>query len=124
MMWTMAEGEAVPESGVRVRLDGRAGDSDVTALKAWLEREKPLAERIHDDTLRIEVRHRTDQPPGHMGFGTEIVLVVLGSATSAAVTELVGYVRRAVRAWLENRGRVEGGESPTPNVEPLDSDER
>ncbi|MER5911583.1 hypothetical protein ABT124_14000 [Streptomyces sp. NPDC001982] len=120
----MTEGDAVPELGVRVRLDGRASDSDVNALKAWLEREKPLEERIREDTLRIEVRHRTDQPPGHMGFGTEIVLVVLGSATSAAVTGLMGYVERAVRAWLENRGRVESGESPTPNVEPLDSDER
>lgn len=120
----MAEGDAVPGSGVRVRLDGRAGGSDITALKAWLEREKPLAERIRDETLRVEERPRTDRPQDHMGFGTEIVLMMAGSATSAAVTELVRYVERAVRAWLENRRRVESGEAPRASVEPLDRDER
>ncbi|GGJ17131.1 effector-associated constant component EACC1 [Streptomyces brasiliensis] len=120
----MAEGDAVPELGVRVRLDGRASGSDVTALKTWLEREKPLEERMSEDTLRIQERPRTDQPQGHMGFGTEIVLVLAGSATSAAVTELVRYVERAVKAWLENRRRVESGEEPRASVSSLDSDER
>ncbi|MET7289943.1 hypothetical protein [Streptomyces sp. NPDC005573] len=119
----MTEGDAVARSGVRVRLDGRANADDVTALKAWLERENPLAERIRAQTLLVEERTRTDGPQEHMGFGTEIVLVVVGSATTAAVTELLGYVERAVRAWLENRRRVESGAAPRARIEPLDSGE-
>ncbi|WP_330461536.1 hypothetical protein OIB37_34505 [Streptomyces sp. NBC_00820] len=120
----MAEGDAVAESGVRVRLDGRASGGDVTALRAWLEREKPLAERMDAETLRVEERPRTDGPQGHMGFGTEIVLVMVESATTAAVAELLGHVERAVKAWLANRRRVESGEAPRARIEPLDSGER
>ncbi|MGW0708170.1 hypothetical protein ACWD4G_19820 [Streptomyces sp. NPDC002643] len=107
---------------IRVWLDGNAGRSDVSALKAWLEREKPLDELVRDRTLRIEERAREDTPPGRMGPDWEIVLHVVQGF--AAVAQLVEQTKRAADAWRTNRSRVERGEPPTPRIEPpRDSDE-
>jgi hypothetical protein len=39
------------------------------------------------------------------------------------VATLAEYTQRAVRAWQDNRRRVEDGEPPRTLVEPLDPDE-
>ncbi|MFE1443219.1 hypothetical protein [Streptomyces sp. NPDC058739] len=120
----MTEGEAVASTGVRVRLDG-GGGGDVSALKKWLEQEQPLAELIGAHQVTVEERHRTEQPDGrrHMGFGTEIVLVIVGSTATVTVTALIEHVQRAVKAWLANRRQVESGDPPRPAISELDSDE-
>ncbi|GHF74341.1 hypothetical protein GCM10018783_50080 [Streptomyces griseosporeus] len=123
MMWTMAEGDAVAGLGVRVRLDGNVSGSDVGALKKWLEQEQPLAELIREHRVSVEERHRTDGPAGHMGLGTEILLVIVETGTTVTVASLTQHVERAVRAWLANRRRVESGEPPRPQITDLDSDE-
>ncbi|MBN0043432.1 hypothetical protein JS756_04815 [Streptomyces actuosus] len=120
----MAEGDAVAGSGVRVRLDGGVGGSDVSALKTWLEQEQPLAELIRAHRVTVEERHRTDEPDGrHMGLGTEILLVIVGSTATVTATSLIEHVERAVKAWLANRRQVESGEPPRPTISELDSDE-
>lgn len=107
---------------IRVWLDGNAGRSEVSALRAWLGREKPLEELVRDGTLRIEERISQDSPPGRMGPDWEIVLHVVEGFT--AVAQLAEHTKRAVDAWRTNRGRVGRGEPPTPRVEPpRDSDE-
>jgi hypothetical protein len=123
MMWTMTEGDAVAGPGIRVRLEGNVSGSDVGALRKWLEQEQALAELLRDRKVRVEERHRTDAPAGHMGLGTEILLVIVETGTTVTVASLTQHVERAVRAWLANRRRVESGEQPRPDIRELDSDE-
>lgn len=107
---------------IRVWMDGNTGRSEVSALKAWLEREKPLEELVRSGDLRIEERVREDTPPGRMGPDWEIVLRVVETFTGVAL--LAEQTKRAVDAWRTNRGRVGQGEPPRPRVEPpRDSDE-
>ncbi|GED85837.1 hypothetical protein [Streptomyces sp. 6-11-2] len=119
----MAEGDGVAGRGVRVRLDGSASNKDVGALKAWLEREKPLEDLVSGGRLRIVEQPRSDVPPGRMGAGMEILLFLLGAGAEAVFDELVAQTRRAVAAWLENRRRVESGDSPRTHVDPVHHDE-
>ncbi|MEU0602557.1 hypothetical protein ABZ484_30665 [Streptomyces sp. NPDC006393] len=119
----MAEGDGVAGRGIRVRLDGSASNNDVAALKAWLEREKPLDDRVRDGQLQILERSRPGGPPGHMGAGMEILLVVIGAGAEAVFRELLEQTRRAVAAWLENRRRVESGDSPEARVDPVNPDQ-
>ncbi|MEU6812859.1 hypothetical protein ABZ920_28540 [Streptomyces sp. NPDC046831] len=119
----MAEGEGVAGRGIRVRLDGSASRSDVGALKAWLEREKPLEELVRAGRLRILERPRTDGPPGHMGTGMEIVLAVVTSAATVGFEQLLAQTTRAVSAWLANRREVESGDPPEGRVDPVNLDE-
>jgi hypothetical protein len=119
----MAEGEGVAGRSIRVRLDGKASSEDVGALKAWLERERPLEEHVRDGRLRILERPRSDGPPGHMGAGMEILLVLLGAGAEVVFKEMLDQTRRAVDAWLENRRRVESGDPPEPHVDPVRRDE-
>lgn len=118
MMVGMAEGEGVADQGIRVRLDESASRSDVSALKAWLERETLL------ENLRIIERPRGDVPEGHMGAGMEIWLVVVSSATTVMTDRLLNQVIRAVRAWRDNRREVENGAPPRVDVDPVNLDER
>ncbi|PZG99812.1 hypothetical protein C1I97_23805 [Streptomyces sp. NTH33] len=108
---------------IRVRLDGSASSKDLGALKAWLERERPLEELVRDGRLRIVEQPRSDGPPGHMGVGMEILLILIGAGADAVSKELVEQTRRAVKAWLENRRRVESGDPPEPHVDPVRRDE-
>jgi hypothetical protein len=119
----MAEGEGVAGRGIRVRLDGSASNKDVSALKAWLERENPLDELVRDGRLRILEQPRSDVPPGHMGAGMEILLVVVGVGADVVFKELLAQTRRAVTAWRDNRHRVEPGASPKERVDPVNVDE-
>ncbi|MFE9169168.1 hypothetical protein ACFYNZ_06515 [Streptomyces kebangsaanensis] len=119
----MAEGEGVAGRSIRVRLDGNASSKDLGALKAWLERERPLEELVRDGRLRIVEQPRSDGPSGHMGVGMEILLVLIGAGADAVSKELVAQTRRAVEAWLENRRRVESGDPPEPRVDPVRRDE-
>ncbi|MFJ9728185.1 hypothetical protein ACIRP3_36125 [Streptomyces sp. NPDC101209] len=113
----MAEGDGVADQEIRVRLDRTAGDRDVVALRQWLEREEPLAEGLRRGELQIELRDRRNEDPGTpMGFGTEVVVVVIGGAASAAFKELMVAVRLAVVAWRENRRSVEAGDPPEAQV--------
>lgn len=118
MMEGMAEGEGVADQGIRVRLDARASRSDISALKAWLEREKVL------EGLRIVERPRGDAPDGHMGVAMEIWLAVVSSTTTIAVSKLLDQTARAVQAWRANRREVESGEPPEASVDPVNLDER
>lgn len=119
-MWHMAEGDAGAGAGVRVSLDASASRTDAGALQAWLEHEQPLQAMVRGGTLRIEVRPG-DAGGEHMGSAWEIVLQILGDVTTVAT--LAEYTQRAVRAWQDNRRRVEDGEPPRTLVEPLDPDE-
>ncbi|MFI9601674.1 hypothetical protein ACIHCX_17720 [Streptomyces sp. NPDC052043] len=119
----MAEGEGVAGRRVRVRLDGSESGKDIGALKAWLEREKPLDDLVRDGRLRIVEQPRSDVRTGSMGAGMEILLVLLGAGAEAAFDELLAQTKRAVAAWLENRRRVESGDSPEPHVDPVHPDE-
>ncbi|MFG2130985.1 hypothetical protein ACGFNV_24645 [Streptomyces sp. NPDC048751] len=114
----MAEGEGVADQGIRVRLDESASRSDVSALKAWLEREQLLEE------LRIVERPRGDVPDGHMGVAMEIWLVVVSSSTTVVTDRLLSHITRAVRAWQDNRREVESGEPPQVRVDRVNPDER
>ncbi|MEU7054668.1 hypothetical protein [Streptomyces sp. NPDC046197] len=118
----MAEGDGVAGRGIRVRLDGSASRSDVGALKAWLERERPLEELVREGQLRILERPRTDGPSGHMGIGMEIVLVLVGAGANVAFKELLEQTKRAVAAWRTNRGEVESGDPPEGHVDPVNLD--
>ncbi|CAL9477351.1 hypothetical protein SUDANB70_02965 [Streptomyces sp. enrichment culture] len=112
------------DAGIRVRLDGTASESDIGALRKWLEREKPLHERVRAGELRILERSRTDEEGAPMGAGLEIVLVVVGAGAGVVFTELLEQVKRAVTAWRANRRDVENGEPPEGRVEPVDLDDR
>ncbi|MFJ5550868.1 hypothetical protein [Streptomyces sp. NPDC093225] len=106
---------------IRVWLDGKTDENELSALKAWLEREKPLEELVHSGKVRIEERIRTDASSGRMGGDWEIVLRVM--ETFAGMAVLAEQTKRAVDAWRTNRDRVGRGESPNPRVESQDSDE-
>ncbi len=75
-----AEGEGVAARAIRVRLDGMASDSDVGALKKWLERRGRLQQLVKRGDLRIEERAGTDEQGTPMGVGMDIVLVLIGRA--------------------------------------------
>jgi hypothetical protein len=119
-----AEGEGVAARAIRVRLDGTASDSDVGALKKWLERERPLERLVQRGDLRIEERAGTDEQGTPMGVGMDIVLVLIGAGAETLFKELLAQVKSAVRAWSDNRGSVENGDPPEARVDPLGSDER
>ncbi|WP_055529698.1 effector-associated constant component EACC1 [Streptomyces graminilatus] len=107
---------------IRVRFDGNTDKNEVRALKAWLEREKPLEELVRSGDLHIEERVREDTPLGQMGPDWEIVLQVVETFTG--VVTLAEQTKRAIDAWRANRRRVGEGEPPNPRVEPpQDSDE-
>ncbi|MFF4347295.1 hypothetical protein [Streptomyces sp. NPDC001530] len=107
---------------VRVRLDGTA--SDVGALRKWLERERPLEERIARGELRIEERPGTPEHGTPMGVGTDILLVLATVGAEEVVKELLGQTRSAVRAWRDNRRSVESGDPPEYHVDTADPGER
>lgn len=119
----MAEGDGVAGWDIRIRLDEKASSKDIGALKAWLERERPLEELVRDGKLQILEQQRSDGPPGHMGIGMEILLVLVGAGAQALSDELLAQTKRAVKAWWENRRRVGSGDPPEPRVDPVRRDE-
>ncbi|GHB24189.1 hypothetical protein GCM10010377_12700 [Streptomyces viridiviolaceus] len=120
----MAEGDSVANRGIRVRLDDTATESDIGALRKWLEREKPLDELVRAGELRIHEQRRTDETGSPMGAGMDIVMVLTGAAASTVFQEVLDRVKRAVTAWRDNRREVENGESPGARVEPVNTDDR
>ncbi|MFJ4775892.1 hypothetical protein [Streptomyces sp. NPDC088762] len=111
-------------SAIRVRLTEGASESDVRALKAWLEREHRLETHRNNGRLEIQERAGTEDGPGSpMGVGLEIVLVLIGAAAPKLFDEVFEQVKSGVRAWRENRRAVEHGEPPEVEVAP-DSDGR
>ncbi|MFD7812080.1 hypothetical protein ACFV6E_03890 [Streptomyces sp. NPDC059785] len=109
---------------ILVRLDESATDSDVGALKKWLERENLLQELVRDGRLQIQERAGTDARGNPMGAGMEILLAFVGASASTLFTEVLAQTRRGVRAWRENRRSVESGDPPHCDVDPADVDER
>ncbi|WP_030192437.1 hypothetical protein [Streptomyces sp. NRRL S-87] len=108
-------------TAVRVRLVRGASESDVGALKAWLEREQKLAALTAGGTLEIQERTGAEDGSAHpMGTGTDIVLVLVGAAAPKLFDEVYEQVKSGVRAWRENRRAVERGEPPEVEVEPAD----
>ncbi|PAZ16444.1 hypothetical protein CLM62_07680 [Streptomyces sp. SA15] len=120
----MAEGDEVAGRGIRVRLEGDATESDVGALRKWLEREKPLDELVRSGRLQIHERSRGDETGAPMGVGMEIVVALTGGAASVVFRELLDQVKRAVEAWRANRSEVEDGEPPEARVDTVDPDDR
>ncbi|GAA3990455.1 hypothetical protein OG252_25145 [Streptomyces sp. NBC_01352] len=120
----MAEGDGVANHGIRVRLDGTASESDVGALRKWLEREKPLDELVRAGRLQIHERHRTDEPGAPMGVGMDIVVTMIGSGAAIVFNELLGQVKRSVEAWRVNRRAVEDGDPPEGRVDTVGLDDR
>ncbi|MFI8088802.1 hypothetical protein ACIF9R_10855 [Streptomyces sp. NPDC086080] len=120
----MAEGDGVANQGIRVRLGGTATERDIGALRKWLEREQPLDERVRAGELRMYERPGTDGTGAPMGVGMDILLVVTGAGAAVFFEELLGQVKRAVSAWLANRGAVETGDPPAAEVEPVNVDDR
>ncbi|MER5930101.1 hypothetical protein [Streptomyces sp. NPDC002054] len=108
---------------VRVRLTHGASESDIGALKAWLEREQKLEELRSRGRLAIEERAGTEESGHAMGAGLEIVLVLIGVVASKLFDEVYEQVKSGVRAWQENRRAVERGEPPEVEVT-LDGGER
>jgi len=105
---------------VRVRLGGSRGD--VGALKAWLEREESLGRLVREGKLRIEERAGGGEGREHMGVELELVLQLIEGAVATGT--LLGWTKRSVDAWKENRRQVERGvEHPDPVVEPLEPDQ-
>ncbi|MEV6732601.1 MULTISPECIES: hypothetical protein [unclassified Streptomyces] len=102
-----------------MRLTQGASESDIGALKAWLEREQKLERHRNDGVLEIHVRAGTEDGPGSpMGTGMEITLVLIGAAASKLFDEVFEQVKSGVRAWRENRRSVERGEPPEVEVAP------
>ncbi|MFI8188580.1 hypothetical protein ACIF8T_07225 [Streptomyces sp. NPDC085946] len=126
----MAEGDGVADTdaagqGIRVRLDGTASESDIGALRKWLEREKALDELVRAGRLRIHERSSSDEETGApMGVGMEIVVAVVGGAASVLMQELLVQVKAAVEAWRANRRDVEDGEPPEGQADPVNLDDR
>ncbi len=107
---------------ILVRLDGTATQSDVGALKKWLEREKQLEDRVRRGELRIQERAGTDEQGTPMGAGMDILLTLVNCAGAAVFAEVIRDVRQAVEAWRENRRQVESGDPPNGTVNPVDPD--
>ncbi|MGW4687331.1 hypothetical protein ACWEPM_20865 [Streptomyces sp. NPDC004244] len=106
-------------TAVRVRLTEGASESDIGALKAWLERERKL-EALRDAGC-LEIRERAgtvDGTANPMGAGLEIVLVLIGAAAPKLFDEVYEQAKSGVRAWRENRRAVERGEPPEVEVAP------
>ncbi|GGV72499.1 MULTISPECIES: hypothetical protein [Streptomyces] len=119
----MAEGDGVDGRAIRIRLDANATKDDVTALKAWLEREKPLEDLIRQGRLRIVERPGSEGPPGQMGYFTDLLLEkAVDEGTEIVLALLLTQVRRAVKAWKDNRRRVERGTPPEEEVDLVRSD--
>jgi hypothetical protein len=117
----MAEGDGVANQETRVRLDETATRSDVVALKMWLEREKPLDELARAGCLRIdEGQEPQDGTGATMGFGMEIVLVLIGAGVSVLRQLLLVQVKGVVAAWQANRSGVEDGDPPAVRVTTVD----
>ncbi|MCX5149714.1 hypothetical protein AB0C90_09075 [Streptomyces sp. NPDC048550] len=106
-------------TAIRVRLTQGASESDIGALKAWLEREQKLETHRNNGLLEIHERAGTEGGPGSpMGAGMEIVLVLIGAAAPKLFDEVFRQVKSGVHAWRENRRSVERGEPPEVEVEP------
>ncbi|TDU80135.1 hypothetical protein [Streptomyces] len=106
-------------TAIRVRLTQGASESDIAALKAWLERERKLEARRDSGELEIHERAGTeDGSTSPMGAGMEIVLVLIGAAANTLFDEVLEQVKSGVRAWRENRRSVERGEPPEVEVAP------
>ncbi|MHC5903164.1 hypothetical protein ACVNF4_04510 [Streptomyces sp. S6] len=114
----MADGEAVPESGWRVRL---GGGSDADALKAWLEREELLGGLVREGRLRFEVRPSAGGEHEHMGLQMDLVVQIVDSVADLAT--IGGVLLSSVHAWRSNRDRVTGEATADPPVDPLDPDQ-
>ncbi|MET9886429.1 hypothetical protein ABZZ20_25485 [Streptomyces sp. NPDC006430] len=96
-----------------------ASESDIGALKAWLEREQKLEALRTGGGLEIQERAGTEDGRGSpMGAGLEIVLVLIGAAAPKLFDEVFEQVKSGVRAWRENRRSVECGEPPEVEVAP------
>lgn len=106
--------------GIRVTLDGTASESDIGALRKWLEREQRLDERVRAGELQIHERPRTDETGAPMGVGMEIVVAMAGGAGAAVFKELLEYVRRSVEEWRDVRRGVENGPPPEGRVDIVD----
>ncbi|WP_203586916.1 hypothetical protein [Actinospica acidiphila] len=120
----MAEGDGVADQDICIRLDGSATEGDVTALRNWLEREKPLDDLLRDGRLRLFERPATDRGGAPMGTSQEIVIAVTSAGATVVFQELLEQVRNGVRAWRDNRRQVEDGEPPQGRVEPVNRDDR
>ncbi|GGX73895.1 hypothetical protein [Streptomyces minutiscleroticus] len=106
-----------------MRLAEDAHDSDVGALKKWLERESGLEELARRGELQIHERAAADERGTPMGAGMEIVLLLTGWAANRLFDAVLDQTVRAVTAWRANRRSVESGEPPEAEVAPGD-DER
>ncbi|MDT6985875.1 hypothetical protein ACFSUJ_17720 [Streptomyces lusitanus] len=115
----MAEGDGVADQDICIRLEGNATEGDVTALRNWLEREKPLEDLLRYGRVRIRERPATDHDGAPMGTSQEIVIAVTSAGATVVFQELLEQVRRGVRAWRDNRREVENGEPPEGRVEPV-----
>ncbi|MEU3033788.1 hypothetical protein [Streptomyces griseoaurantiacus] len=123
----MAEGDGVADQGIRVRLSGSADESDIDALKSWLEREQPLEALVREGKLVIQVRSDTagaGERGSPMGLGMEIFLAFVGGASGELLRRVTGTVERAFHAWQENRRDVESGDPPDGRVDAVTPDER
>ncbi|MFE3582359.1 hypothetical protein [Streptomyces vinaceus] len=106
-------------TAIRVRLTQGASESDIGALKAWLEREQKLEVLRNSGRLEIQERPGEQEGPGSpMGAGMDIVLVLIGAGAPRLFDEVFEQVKSGVRAWRENRRSVERGEPPEADVEP------
>lgn len=104
-------------TAIRVRLTQGASESDIGALKAWLEREQKLEALRNSGRLEIQERAGTeDGPASPMGAGLEITLVLIGAGAPKLFDEVFEQVKSGVRAWRENRRSVERGEPPEVEV--------
>lgn len=122
----MAEGDGVADRGIRVRLSGTADDSDIDALKSWLEREQPLEALVREGRLVIQMRSDTSatvERGNPMGLGMEIFLAFVGGASGELVRRVTVTVERAFSAWQENRRDVERGDPPDGRVDAVTPDE-
>ncbi|WP_329136225.1 hypothetical protein [Streptomyces sp. NBC_00670] len=122
----MAEGDGVADQGIRVRLSGTADDSDIDALKSWLEREQPLEALVREGRLLIQMRSDTTatvERGSPMGLGMEIFLAFVGGASGELIRRVTVTVERAFSAWQENRRDVERGDPPDGRVDAVTPDE-
>ncbi|MEU7556138.1 hypothetical protein AB0B01_28055 [Streptomyces sp. NPDC044571] len=111
-------------TAIRVRLMQGASESDIRALKAWLEREQKLEALRNSGELEVQERAGAqDGSASPMGAGLEITLVLIGAVSPKLFDVVFEQVESGVRAWRENRRAVERGEPPEAEVT-ADSDGR